>query len=184
MHIVYDSKILVRENALSVEEISKILNRSDLSFKKAGITLPNDISGKLSNHRRVWTATFIDYNLTEKLNQLFREASDIFNITFDAPLTDLAIMRYKSSDHGHYGWHIDTFDKPLDKKNRKLSMTVILDETYTGGCLCFENKKFENLSPGTCVIFSSDLKHCVEPVTSGTRHSLVSWAYEKTLDSF
>ena len=181
---MHDGKILVIENTLSDDEILEILNRSNLYFRKAGITLPDNISGKLSNHRRVWTAAVNDCNLKEKLNQLFREASNMFNITFDATLTDFAVMQYKSSDHGYYDWHIDTFDKPQNGKNRKLSMTVMLDESYTGGCLCFENKKFENLRPGTCVIFSSDLKHCVEPVTAGTRHSLVSWAYEKTLDSF
>ena len=178
-----DSEILILENALTSDEISQILNRADLSFKKASITtVPNDTSGKLSNHRRVWTAGFSDAYLTEKLNALFIEASTKFNISFDSSLTDLAIMLYKSDDYGHYGWHIDTFDTDQFGKNRKLSMSIVLDENYTGGSLCFENKKFENLSAGTCIIFSSSLKHCVEPVTSGIRHSLVSWAYEKTVD--
>jgi len=179
---VHNDGILVKENALSFDEISQILNSGDLAFKKASVLSQGDCLGRLSNYRRVWTATFIDNDLTEKLNQLFKEASNIFNISFDSSLTELAIMRYKSDDYGHYGWHVDTIDDSEIKKNRKLSMTIVLDKNYTGGSLCFENKKFENLNAGTCVIFSSALKHCVEPVISGTRHSLVSWAYEKALD--
>jgi len=177
---VSENEILVIENVLSFNEISRILNREDLNFKKAGVVLPNETNGKLSSRRRVWTATFLDVDLTEKLNSLFREASNMFNTSFDESLTDLAIMRYKSDDYGHYDWHIDTFETEGIDKNRKLSMSIVLDEEYTGGALCFENKRFEGLSAGTCIIFLSSLKHRVEPVKSGIRHSLVSWAYQKS----
>ena len=117
---MHNDGILVKENALSFDEISQILNSGDLAFKKASVLSQGDSLGRLSNYRRVWTATFIDNDLTEKLNQLFKEASNIFNISFDSSLTELAIMRYKSDDYGHYGWHVDTIDDSEIKKNRKL----------------------------------------------------------------
>tara|TARA_Y100000401_G_scaffold68377_1_gene54786 strand:- start:631 stop:1296 length:666 start_codon:yes stop_codon:yes gene_type:complete len=100
----------------------------------------------------------------------------------------------------HYGWHCDSWDKPYDKpddpnshgKIRKLSVTVSLSDPseYDGGNLEFDfrnqvdwerNKKSKikectEIRPrGSIIVFPSFVWHRVNPVTRGTRYSLVIW---------
>ena len=100
----------------------------------------------------------------------------------------------------HYGWHSDSWDKPYDKpdepnshgKIRKLSVTVSLSDPseYDGGNLEFDfrnqvdwerNKKSKikectEIRPrGSIIVFPSFVWHRVNPVTRGTRYSLVIW---------
>ena len=95
-----------------------------------------------------------------------------------------------------YDWHCDSWDKPYDKpkdpnshgKVRKLSCTVSLsDETeYEGGDFEFDFRNADDGSnqpqvckeirpKGSVVVFPSFVWHRVNPVTSGTRYSLVIW---------
>ena len=95
-----------------------------------------------------------------------------------------------------YDWHCDSWNKPYDKpkdpnsdgKIRKLSVTVSLsDETeYEGGDFEFDFRSSEDGSnqpqvckeirpKGSVVVFPSFVWHRVNPVTSGTRYSLVMW---------
>ena len=95
-----------------------------------------------------------------------------------------------------YDWHCDSWNKPYDKpddpnshgKIRKLSATVSLsDETeYEGGDFEFDFRSSEDGSnqpqvckeirpKGSVVVFPSFVWHRVNPVTSGTRYSLVIW---------
>ena len=87
---------------------------------------------------------------------------------------------------GHYDWHQDNGSKSDGRIEmfRKLSLIVQLSDkkSYEGGK--FEIKSVtgepldvpENaLSRGSVIVFPSYLEHRVAPVTSGIRHSLVSW---------
>ena len=95
-----------------------------------------------------------------------------------------------------YDWHCDSWNKPYDKpddlnshgKIRKLSVTVSLsDETeYEGRDFEFDFRSAEDGSnqpqvckeirpKGSVVVFPSFVWHKVNPVTSGTRYSLVVW---------
>tara|TARA_Y200000002_G_scaffold301496_1_gene256692 strand:- start:55 stop:660 length:606 start_codon:yes stop_codon:yes gene_type:complete len=94
---------------------------------------------------------------------------------------------------GHYNWHNDSMKNPMDLKNmqRKLSVSLQLSkpEDYDGGDLKFNLRGLDSyredniLGPppefkqqGSIVIFPSFLWHKVEPITRGTRYSLVVWA--------
>jgi PKHD-type hydroxylase len=81
-----------------------------------------------------------------------------------------------------------TLDENLIGKIRKISMTINLNSPgeYEGGDLKFDfgmhtekDKRFhtcEEIRPqGSVIVFPSFLKHCVTPVTKGTRYSLVLW---------
>ena len=82
-------------------------------------------------------------------------------------------------------------DKNKWGKVRKISMTLNLTESsnYEGGNLKFdlgphvkENrfKVCDEIRPkGSVIIFPSFIYHCVTPVTSGTRYSLVLWCLGK-----
>tara|TARA_E500000318_G_scaffold104579_1_gene110699 strand:- start:208 stop:873 length:666 start_codon:yes stop_codon:yes gene_type:complete len=100
----------------------------------------------------------------------------------------------------YYGWHCDSWDVPYNKpddpnshgKIRKLSVTISLNDPdeYDGGNLQFDfrnqvdwerNKKAKvktctEIRPrGSVIVFPSFVWHRVEPVTRGTRYSLVIW---------
>lgn len=76
----------------------------------------------------------------------------------------------------------------LVNKIRKISVTINISEpnTYEGGNLKFDwgahsgKDRFfecEEIRPrGSIIVFPSFVHHCVTPVTSGTRYSLVMWA--------
>jgi len=99
-----------------------------------------------------------------------------------------------------YDWHCDSWEVPYDKPNdpnsngkiRKLSVTISLSDPseYEGGNLEFdfrnnadwaENRKAKvkectEIRPrGSIIVFPSFCWHRVEPVTRGTRYSLVIW---------
>ena len=99
----------------------------------------------------------------------------------------------KYQPKGHYNWHNDAIKNAMDLKgmNRKLSMSVQLSkpEDYEGGDLRFNLRGLDShsedtiMSPppefkqqGSIVVFPSFLWHKVEPITKGTRYSLVVWA--------
>jgi len=79
-------------------------------------------------------------------------------------------------------------DENMIGKIRKISMTINLNEpgSYAGGNLKFDfgmhsdkQHRFhecEEIRPqGSVIVFPSFVDHCVTPVTSGTRYSLVMW---------
>ena len=115
------------------------------------------------------------------MHNLFISANnDYFN--YDLNHFDSGIQATKYEIGQNYGWHVDAGEgdgingKPL----RKLSMSLVLNTEFEGGELeIFDSSKHEvltfNIDPGTVVIFPSWISHRVQPVTSGTRYSLVAW---------
>jgi len=104
--------------------------------------------------------------------------------------------KYKLNQY--YDWHCDSWDKPYEKQGpengmiRKLSVTCQLTDgsEYTGGELQFDTRSYdphmrdedkhvitskEILPKGSIVVFPSFVWHRVQPVTRGTRYSLVIW---------
>ena len=106
--------------------------------------------------------------------------------------------KYKLNQY--YDWHCDSWDVPYNKpedpnshgKIRKLSMTCQLTDgsEYQGGELQFDCRNYdphmrdedkhlltvkEILPKGSIVVFPSFVWHRVQPVTRGTRYSLVVW---------
>ena len=82
---------------------------------------------------------------------------------------------------GHYDWHMDS-KSPVNNEQRKLSISILLNDNFEGGKLEIESNKDENVlkCQGDIVVFPSFLQHRVLPVTDGTRYTAVSWAYGPT----
>lgn len=80
---------------------------------------------------------------------------------------------------GHYDWHMDSFSPDQFGQQRKLSISMLLNEDFEGGGLEIDGEKVENVLKyaGDIVVFPSFLKHRVIPITKGTRFTAVSWAY-------
>ena len=102
------------------------------------------------------------------------------------------ITRYETG--GFYNFHKDgksdnlgAYNEPENKfmhgNVRKLSMSIILNDDYEGGGFEFATlvKEAANIyTPdfnklGSIIVFPSYMVHRVQPVTQGTRYSLVSW---------
>jgi len=88
---------------------------------------------------------------------------------------------YREGDH--YDWHVDddgvAYDSsagPFAGLNRLLSFSILLNEDFEGGEFLLENNVDVNLNQqGNILLFPSTLPHKVNPVTQGTRYSLVGW---------
>jgi PKHD-type hydroxylase len=113
---------------------------------------------------------------------------DVFNeitgLRYDiSGVESIQITKYEKGDY--YNFHFDgkgSHKNVVYEKVRKISMTIQLNEDYEGGefkvAWCDEGKLLtETLgkSEGTIILFPSILEHCITPVTSGTRYSLVAW---------
>jgi PKHD-type hydroxylase len=89
------------------------------------------------------------------------------------------IGRYKSSDEGHYDWHMDAFT-PINGIQRKLSISILLSDPseFEGGELQFKGIEDRKIltKQGSIVVFPSFIEHRVTPVTKGVRYSAVTWA--------
>jgi PKHD-type hydroxylase len=102
------------------------------------------------------------------------------------------LTRYKEG--GFYDFHRDGTGDHLSTYHnvtnafvhgyvRKLSMTVLLNDDFSGGCFeftAYSNQKcsihrIDGMSTGSIIVFPSYHEHRVSPVLKGTRHSLVTW---------
>ena len=96
---------------------------------------------------------------------------------------------------GFYDWHKDELDEPFGEGApepwrglaRKLSVSANLSDPadYEGGELLMKDTSGNTIQnrelaaqlgqQGTVVVFPSYILHAVRPVTSGVKHSLVTW---------
>lgn len=85
--------------------------------------------------------------------------------------------------NGHYKIHIDTFfdlkaSPSKLSQSRKLTILLFLNDDFEGGKLFLktgDDKFYPPQKAGDVLIFPSFFPHSVEPVTKGTRVSLVNW---------
>ena len=91
-------------------------------------------------------------------------------------INQIDLLRYHVSQN--YKIHTDQFsDSP-----RQLSVILNLNDDYEGGNLVFTDQKEEEikrikLGKGTIIFFPSNFMypHKIEPITKGTRYSIVAW---------
>jgi PKHD-type hydroxylase len=109
----------------------------------------------------------------------FLEANKIWNYNLSS-IEKVQMTKY--SVGGHYDWHMDSFEPNENNEQRKLSISILLNDDFEGGGLEIQGKTIENVlkSKGDIVVFPSFLTHKVVPITKGTRYSAVSWAYGAT----
>ena len=183
---------VIEENFLKEEEIQKINKLiQDIPYKKANIMDTDDSSNKgklLLDSVRKSNIKWIPQ--TEEWDWLYhtiRNKVDIINkSTWNFNLHSIIEMiqytEYKGEENGFYDWHVDIGNDTITSC-RKLSLTIQLSDSneYKGGeLMVFDGKPKEDICKtpkklGSAVIFPSYLMHKVDPVTEGTRKSLVLW---------
>jgi PKHD-type hydroxylase len=151
---------------------------------------------KKRNSNIVWLN---DKWIYKEIHPYVHEANKLAGWNFDWNFSESCqFTKYKLNQY--YDWHCDSWDKVYDKpedlnshgKIRKLSVTCQLTDgsEYTGGELQFDCRNYdphmrdedkhvltvkEILPKGSIVVFPSFVWHRVQPVTKGTRYSLVIW---------
>ena len=116
------------------------------------------------------------YNYAEYANRILWN----FDINY---MEDIQHTRYDADNKGHYDWHIDTFwENTANLYDRKISVIIQLTDgdEYEGGDFIIDPQypqppKDLMRKKGTVFAFPSFIRHRVEPVTSGTRKSFVTW---------
>lgn len=101
---------------------------------------------------------------------------ELFGFNIDA-LEEVCILTYENN--GHYITHIDTSHEKI--KCRKLTFLMGLSDkdSYEGGIFyIFPDTRSQvkyKLDAGDILIFPTYIPHKVDPVTSGTRKTIVTW---------
>ena len=115
----------------------------------------------------------------ENLYEILQKVAQMVNLYFKYELTGIEkaqILHYKSPSNG-YNYHID-LDSNEKAISRKVSVSIILNDDYEGGEICFrtsETGTCQRPTAGNVIAFSSFIPHKVKPITSGERYAVVVW---------
>ena len=99
-----------------------------------------------------------------------------FPLMASSKINQIDLLKYNPG--GQYKVHVDDFTYT----KRKLSIIINLNDEYEGGDLVFTDQKLNiikriKLQTGSVVFFPSNFlyAHSIEPITKGTRYSIVAW---------
>jgi len=166
-----------------IDEVTckRIINLGKGKWGKGRTRKEDDLNKDKRKSNIAWTTEQWIYDLVFKYMHIANKNSG-WNFKIDAAET-MQITKYNVG--GYYGYHFDgdgytTYDTPennwINEKTRKLSMTIVLNKNYEGGELkFFDSTDLIKGKTGTVIVFPSYRVHRVNPITKGTRYSLVVW---------
>ena len=163
--------------SVSQEEIDLFL---DYLVEAKGIVAKVNDQGEKIEKKEIRDATiyYIDEKQTrlyQILNKIAYSANKYFKYDING-IEKAQIIHYKAPSNG-YEYHID-IGPDGTAAHRKISMSLLLNEEYEGGEICFRSSEKESCTRpkmGEVVLFSSFLSHKVKPVTTGDRYVVVAW---------
>lgn len=99
---------------------------------------------------------------------------DVYEYNLSGLIERPQLLRYNTGSIG-YDWHVDIGNG--DASNRKLSLSIILNDEYEGGELEFFGEGITPITTrkGNIIAFSSFIPHRVTNITKGERWALVAW---------
>lgn len=179
--------------AFSDEEVERILFfEKILKFDPASTGIPGPFSGTETN-TEVRSSRIAFLHIDQNIEWLWQKVAHIVSvINYDLFLQDIEFIEglqftiYEGSESDHYTWHADATANAYRARDRVISGTIMLSDRdeYEGGE--FQIDINANMQPmtvemnkGDIFIFDSQRTHCVTPVTSGTRKTLVFWVCGK-----
>jgi predicted 2-oxoglutarate/Fe(II)-dependent dioxygenase YbiX len=197
------SYILIRPNVINKNGIQEILNHVRSSEATDLSVFDPDKSNETGGiewvvDKKMRDTQFIEYEpIKDKIIDLFRSTvKEVINPFYGIEISESEIPQMLSYGiGGHYKPHIDgeslwrTPDGELIWKksiDRDLSIVMFLNDDFEGGDFVFPELKVRiRPEPGMMVCFPSNhhYHHGVEPVTKGTRYSIVCWTRVKGFQS-
>jgi len=161
----------------SMNLVKRAINSTELSWEESSVH-----DGVSSRKPRQSEVAWID---DPYLDNLLLKYAQYVNVGcgWNLKITDVEPIQFGSYPvGGFYDWHVDQHSSP-EKVVRKLSMSLFLNDDYTGGEFDIEiykpgsEPRFDTIKSktGSAVFFQGDQWHRVRPVTSGLRKSLVAW---------
>jgi predicted 2-oxoglutarate/Fe(II)-dependent dioxygenase YbiX len=130
--------------------------------------------------------------LLKKINNVVEECIQIKGYDLEYKKEPFQFTQYNIGDY--FNWHTDSHynSKDLTIASRYCSVVIQLNDEYSDGILEVKISDDETIEVdkgvGNLIIFLSELRHRVIPVTDGTRYTLVNWIsikpkenYKKTL---
>ena len=126
---------------------------------------------KFNNSKNKW--------IFEKINNSVLHANHNF-WNYDLHGYDFFQYTVYTTENSHYNWHNDIGDYNSFFGERKISISILVNDEFTGGVFKINNLNRNQeidvtLKKGQAIIFPSFVPHCVTPVTAGTRKSVVAW---------
>ena len=172
-------------NAVSSELCDEILEKCNKLEKHEGdINEHGEFNSKSIRKSKIaWVHDHNIKNIIYDLGCFINYNAFWFNLYSNSNTFDVQFTEYSEEYEGTYDWHLDSISNNPYIFDRKLSIILLLNSMadYEGGNICIktgqntQNDDLMNLSKGTVVAFPSFLLHKIEPITKGTRNSLVAW---------
>lgn len=144
---------------------------------KGKIQTPAKTNKKVVSIREVdvWrihqSETWVDELLVSTIRSI---NENIYEYNLSGLIERPQLLRYNAGSIG-YDWHVDIGNG--DSSNRKLSMSILLNNDYDGGKLQFFGENIQEIkaNKGDIIAFSSFIPHRVTNITKGERWSVVAW---------
>ena len=169
-------KVIVVENLLSDDFIQKLLTHSTL-----GDFQDSKVGQRVDEKQKILKDFFFPSDECGPIDSLFFSTCDeLIQETFGVKIQyreRWKIGHYNGDKRGHYNLHTDTQG---GMGHRQMSCVIALSnpDDYEGGELVLpELKRQFRLQKGSAILFDPSLMHGVLPVTSGERHTLLSFMF-------
>ena len=173
------------EKALSDDECGALISYIEANYEYQDSTIgfreDNKVDENFRNCKIAWVHPYKESSIVNMLWHYANRANrDHFNLDLNY-INEIQFTKYEGDIvfPGKYNWHHDVDWIQEGCSHRKLSLSFILSDGYEGGEFEFEDTipqlPPEALQKGSIIAFPSFFTHRVNPVTSGTRYSIVTW---------
>ena len=170
------------KNVVSTEFIDKIISVTNHKAKdklKVGLSIEDtsirNVNGYSLKNTTPTDIYYFNY-ITKEIEKLYLFYRSKFPRMKSSKINQIDLLKY--SVGGRYKIHTDHYTTT----SRHLSIIINLNDGYEGGDLIFTDQKEKEikrlkLNRGSVVFFPSNFMypHSIEPITKGTRYSIISW---------
>jgi predicted 2-oxoglutarate/Fe(II)-dependent dioxygenase YbiX len=189
------SNILIQPKVVTKENCKYLIDYADKSDKEQTGVFDPDKTNSTKNHEHKIDKSARDVKCAD-ISPILPQIHDLMKNIIDHVINPFYGFKIRDSElpqllcyekDGHYRPHNDSealWTNP-DKtqiwkktEDRDLSTVLFLNDEFEGGYLSFPDLRIKiKPEPGLLICFPSSrwYTHCVEPVISGNRYTLVTW---------
>ena len=176
LEAIVEVKHIISSNFIN--KIIPLINhkaKKNLKIASGSNTDVRNVKGYLLNFDTPTNLFYWNY-IKQEIERIYIFYKAKFPKMMSSKINQIDLLKY--SPGGKYEIHTDHFTT----SNRALSVIINLNNGYEGGDLVFTDQKEKEikklkLGKGSIVFFPSNFMypHGIQPITKGTRYSIVSW---------